>query len=144
MIRVKSEKTFTNALAVLNKIPEFSGKFTEQYLNERQTPSMMILVAYKENHPVGCKIVYDRFNDGSVYSWLGGVLPEFRKEGVAQLLNDKLEELAKEEGYNSIVFKTRNKFKSMLQFALKNGYNIVGFEKKDAVPEHRIILKKII
>lgn len=144
MIQIILETSFKNALFVLNQIPEFDETFTHEKLQRRLDDTMLILVAYLNNKAIGCKIAYRRFNDNSLYSWLGGVVPEFRKQGVATLLNQKMEKLAKEKGYKSISFKTRNKFKAMLQFAIKNGYNIVDFETKQSIPENRIVLNKRI
>lgn len=112
------------------------------YLETCLAKNPIILLAYDGDHPIACKIGYDRFSDGSFYSWLGGVIPEYRKKGVAEKLNLKMEEMAKKAGYISLIFKTRNRFKAMLQFGLKNGYQIVGFEEKTDPAENRIILKK--
>lgn len=142
MFEICSEISVENALKVLHAIPEFDGTFATSDLNERLKTDPVILVAYSEKQPVGCKIGYDRFLDGSFYVWLGGVLPKFRKRGLAKQLNDEMEIIAKEKGYTSIVFKTRNKFKAMIQFAFKNGYHIVGFQEKEIISENRIILKK--
>ena len=142
MLEIKLEKHHKNTLLVLNRIPEFDGVFTSEYLTQRLDESAIILVAYVDDKVVACKIGYDRYCDGSFYSWLGGVLPEFRKQGIAQELNIRMEAFVKEKGYNSIVYKTRNKFTNMLRFGLKNGYKIIGFEEKEDISEHRIILKK--
>lgn len=142
MINILQETNTVNAIAVLSGITEFTAPIKQEQFDIRLQSSPIILVAYFKGKAVGCKIAYDRFNDGSLYSWLGGVLPEYRNKGIAQQLNEKMEELAVEKGYHSIVFKTRNKFKSMLQFGLKNGYNIVGIEQKKDVSENRIVLKK--
>ncbi|MEN8116403.1 MAG: GNAT family N-acetyltransferase [Bacteroidota bacterium] len=142
MIKIELENNTKRAIEVLNRIPEFDGTLIESGINNRLINSPVILVALHNNKAIGCKVGYDRFSDGSFYSWVGGVIPEFRKQGIAQMLNSRMEEIAKEKGYTSIVFKTRNKFIPMLQFALKNGYQVVGFEKKKQVSENRIILKK--
>ena len=142
MTKIIQEIDPQNAIAVLSNIPEFTDPINHQQFKTRLQTNPVILVAYSGKKPVGCKIGYDRFHDGSYYYWLGGVLPEYRNISIAQQLNQKMEELAGEQGCDSIVFKTRNKFKSMLQFGLKNGYNIVGFKEKDDPLEHRIILKK--
>lgn len=141
MIRMQKEQNCSNALIVLNDIPEFAVTFNKNNIDERLNNSGIILVAYHDKKPVACKIAYNRFNNGSLYSWLGGVLPEYRRRGIATLLNSELEKIAK-ESYQSIVFKTRNKFKPMIHFGLKNGYEIIGFEEKQNINEHRIILKK--
>lgn len=144
MIQIKPETTLSSTLKVLNGIPEFSGKFTIEQLKDRLQKDPLVLVAYENDKPVGCKIGYDRYGDGSFYSWLGGVLPEYRNRGIAQNLDDEMERRVRAKGFDSIVFKTRNKFKAMLQFAIKNRYQVVGFEEKGTVTEHRIVLKKEI
>ena len=142
MIHITEEHKPDTAVTILKQIPEFEGDFTIELLEKRLMDTPIILVAFHNDLPVGCKIGYDRYQDGSFYSWLGGVLPEFRKKGIADQLNAKMEKRVSESGYTALVFKTRNKFKSMLQFGLKNGYQIVGFEEKDDPSENRIILKK--
>ena len=144
MIKIEQESSTENALKILHLIPEFDGSFCTEDLEKRLNDGAIVLVAFWNNKPAGCKIAYNRFKDGSVYSWLGGVIPEFRNKGIAQRLNTVLEKEAKEKGYTSIVFKTRNRFTSMLHFALKNGYSIIGFEEKEKISENRIILKKSI
>lgn len=142
MLQIQCETSYKNALEVLNSVPEFSTVFSGEMLNERLSDERFILIALENEIPVGCKIAYKRFYDGSLYSWLGGVIPEYRNHAIAQQLSAEMEKLAKKNGYNSIVFKTRNKFKGMLRLALKSGYNIIGFEEKIPISENRIILKK--
>lgn len=142
MISVERETDFTNAIRVLNAIPEFSEGFTADYLLERLNDSGIILIAFDDNKPVACKIAYDRYSDGSIYSWLGGVLPAYRNKRIALDLHNELEKIARESNYKSIVFKTRNKHKSMLHFGLKQGFDIIDFEAKPESSENRILLKK--
>lgn len=142
MIRIELETNCSATLNLLNSIPEFDGTFTEAYLKERLINDGIILLAFDNNTAIGCKIAYNRFGDKSLYSWLGAVLPNYRKQGIATLLNHEMEKRATINNYTSILFKTRNKHKSMLQFALKNGYDIINFEEKTDVSENRIILKK--
>ena len=73
-----------------------------------------ILIAFYNGIPAGCKIAYDRFGNKIFYSWLGGVLPEFRRKNIAKTLSEKMEEMAQIRGYEFIRFKTRNKFTSVI------------------------------
>ena len=91
---------------------------------------------------MGFKVGYDRDQDGSYYSWLGGVMPAFRRKGVALALAEAQEAWAKEQGFQSIRFKTRNRHKNMLHFALSRGFNIVGFEAHEDIGESRIWLER--
>ena len=142
MIEIKVETSIKTVLKILNQIPEFECEFVENQLEKRLKKDGVILIARFNNTPAGCKIAYDRFNSNIYYSWLGGVIPKFRQKSIAQMLNEKMEHIAKKKGYEFIQFKTRNKFKPMLLFALKNNYQIVDFIKKENILEHRILLQK--
>ncbi len=85
---------------------------------------VIIVLTYFENSPVGFKIGY-RYNETTFYSWVGGVLPDFRRKGIAQKLAKKQEELIKEKGYKKLRTKSMNRFKPMLILNIKNGFDIV-------------------
>lgn len=142
MIRIKKITSFEPALDILNRIPEFSEAFSIEEFKQRLQDDPLVLIAYVNGVLAGCKIGYNRFGNNIFYSWLGGVLPEFRKLNVAQKLQDKMEDIVRIRGYEFIQFKTRNKFTAMLQFGLKNGFQIIGFIPKEDLNESRIILQK--
>jgi GNAT superfamily N-acetyltransferase len=138
-----TEGTLEEALSVLGRLPEFDIlKPKDYYQQTLSSTSAHILIARDNNKPVGCKLGYDRFNDGSFYSWLGGVLPEYRKTGIAKRLAESQEHWARERGYLTIRFKTQNRHKAMLQFALKNGFSIYNVKPKDELDLYRIELIK--
>ena len=85
---------------------------------------VIIVLTYFENSPVGFKIGY-RYNETTFYSWVGGVLPDFRRKGIAQKLAKKQEELVKVKGYKKLRTKSMNRFKPMLILNIKNGFDIV-------------------
>ncbi|HPR61612.1 MAG TPA: GNAT family N-acetyltransferase [Prolixibacteraceae bacterium] len=130
---------------LLNQIPEFDADFSVKMILDRiASAESIIIVAKFAGKIVGCKIAYNRYFDGSIYSWLGAVLPPFRNQGVALGLLNKLEEQARLKFFRSIRFKTRNKHVDMLRFALKNGFHVIGFEAKKPETESRIELFKPI
>lgn len=131
------------AAQIMQYLPEFNSPYNLEGINEKiKNKPYLNLIAYIENSPAGFKLGYER--DGYFYSWLGGVLPKYRRLGVAKELADEQEKWAKEKGYNSITFKTRNKHKAMLSFSLNNGFNIFKIEEKKTIGEYRIWLKKEI
>lgn len=74
----------------------------------------------------------------------GGVLPPFRKQGIAQLLQNEMEKIASNKFYSSLRMKTRNKHSKMLHFALKNGFYINGFvEYADSLDSRIELVKKL-
>lgn len=140
MITIKTA-TISEVVALSQQIPEFHQPYTAQEYEKRLTNTPhLILIAYQNNQPIGFKVGYDKGT--SFYSWMGGVLPAFRKKGIAKLLAQTQENWAKKQGYKTITLKTRNQHRAMLIFALKNGFNIVGFEPKSSVEAHRIVLQK--
>lgn len=99
-------------------------------------------MAYYKERPIGFKIGYDRFGDGSFYTWMGSVLPEYRRCGIAQALARKQEFWAKEQGFTSIKLKTRRKYKAMIAFVKTFGFALTEEIPKIPRPETRIIFEK--
>lgn len=125
------------------QIPEFDNPHLIQEYNKRlNNRPNLILIAKCDGNPVAFKVAYERDSDGSLYSWMGGVLPEFRRKGIAQLLADAQEKWAAENAYSSIRFKTRNRHQKMLLFAIGNGFKIIDLIKVDDLNEYRIVLEK--
>jgi len=136
--------TIAECVAISKQIPEFvNGNYEEKTYEERLfNTRFLILVALDQETPVGFKVGYERDADGSFYTWLGGVLPAYRKLHIAQRLADQQEEWVIKEGFDTIVLKTRNCFKAMLVFALKNGFCIEKVEPKENIDNYRITLRK--
>lgn len=103
-------------------------------------PKFLILVASHGGRVVGFKIGYqDR--KWRFYSWLGGVDPDYRKQGIASELMRRQHEWCKEQGYEVIRTQTKNKWRSMLILNLRHGMDIVG-TYTDERGEPKIILEK--
>jgi predicted GNAT superfamily acetyltransferase len=102
----------------------------------------LILVAYAGDLPVAFKVGYQQ--EDYFYSWLGGVLPDYRRRGLAKRLAVRQESWARAHAYTSITFKTRNQHKNMLIFALRNGFDIIGFREKETIAANRILLRKAL
>ena len=128
---------------ILNHLPEFNMIFYKKKLLDRLNKyESIILVAEYAGKPVGCKLAYNRYFDGSVYSWLGGVLKPYRKQGIATLLLCEMEKVARSRFFYSIRMKTRNCHADMLRFAIKHNFKINGFEARGALNDARIELIK--
>ena len=141
MIIIKTEELQT-AVDLSTQIPEFDDPYPVEVYSDRMKTGRLILTAYVNNEIAGFKVGYDRFEDGSFYSWMGGVLPEFRKQGVAKTLADHQEKWAKKKGFNSIKMKTRKKHEAMITFSLKRGFVITGEIPKIPEEKPRIWLEK--
>ncbi len=139
------ESDLETVLAVHKQIPEFQENppYTiDEFSSHLGNAKSLILVAFIDENPVGYTIGFDRFNDGSFYSWVGGVIPTARTLGVYSALRSKQEQWAKNKGFTSIKIKTRNRRVEMRITLAKRGYNIIGFEEKPNVLDNRLLHEK--
>ena len=133
-------------LDVHDKIPEFRGAGYDLSVFEERLKGKkhLFLVGFADEVPAGYMVAYERWGDGSIYCWLAGVIPEFRRHGILTRLMGSLAEWAKGEGYKKIAIKTRNNRREMLAFLVKNGFDFTNVQPKGRVSENRILLEKIL
>ncbi len=123
------------------EIPELEKPYpASEYEKRLNEVPHLILVAFDGTQAMGFKVGYER--EGYFYSWMGGVHPDFRRKGVALALAEAQEEWARRHHYPSVTFKTRNRLKAMLCFALQRGFNIIQVDPFPELGEYRIWLKK--
>lgn len=95
-------------------------KFQNRVKKEKD---LLFITAYKENTLLGFKIGYQK-TPHVFYSWLGGINPDFRNQGIATALMLFQHEWAKKNNYEIIETKTMNRWKNMLILNLKHGFDI--------------------
>ncbi len=135
--------TIETVVQLSHQIAEFSDPHgINEYEQRLKNTPHLILIAYNNSSPIGFKVGYER--EAYFYSWMGGVLSAYRNKGIAQQLANEQEAWAKQHNYQHVTFKTRNRHSAMLLFALKNGFQIIGFEKRQDVSENRILLRKFL
>jgi predicted GNAT superfamily acetyltransferase len=136
------EGPLESAILLAGNIPEFDDIYSREEYDKRLKNNSLILLAYNQNQtPIGFKIGYEK-NKSVFYSWFGGVIPEYRKQGVAKALATYQENQVRKQGYKAIRMKTKNEFKPMLLFAIKNDFNIINTYMK---PNGRkILLEKLL
>jgi GNAT superfamily N-acetyltransferase len=140
------EGTIEEAFDVCRRVPELATDRDERGFRARlETPSALILVGEAEGRAVAFKAGYDRYRDGSWYSWLGGVVPEFRRVGLAGALLARQEACIAQRGYRRIHVKTRNRFVGMRVLLARSGYHIVAVDAPAAdtsTSDLRLVLVK--
>ena len=109
------------------KIPEFSSPYKIEEYKKRCAGNYLALIAEIDNQLVGFKIGYDRFKNGSFYSWMSGVLPRFRRMGIAYSLANFQEKWTTKNGFNSILLKTLQKHDGMIAFSLNRCFIIIKY-----------------
>ena len=94
------------------------------YQQQRQ-PLQAWLATAADGQLIGCKLGYER-KPGHYYSWLGGVLPAHRGQGVAAELMRRQHQWCREQGYQRVRTHTYNRWRSMLLLNLRHGFDIIG------------------
>lgn len=125
------------------KVVEFGEPYKKDYFENRyQDKKRLIIVAYVNKHPAGYVVSYDEFEDGSLYCWMAGVNPKFRKIGVLKALMDYQDKWAKQKGYNKIKIRTRNKRREMLSYFVKYGFFFTEVTPHQNIEDNKIFLEK--
>lgn len=150
MYQVEIEQTtlatpelLNNLLELNQAIPEFDNPYSlVEYQLRLSNKPMLALFIKVEGEVAGFKLGYEQTDD-RFYSWLGGVLPEFRGLGLAQQLLQVQESWAKQQGYQHIEVKTLNRFSSMLKMLISNQYQITELKQDIDNPSfNKISLQK--
>ena len=85
----------------------------------------LLLVASHGGRSVGFKVGYadpDRLKH--FHSWLGGVLPAYRRQGIAWKMLQQQEDWAQSQGFQTIGFNTFDRYPAMQAMGHKAGYQI--------------------
>ena len=137
------EGKLDDAVMVSANVPEFDDPYEiPEYSKRLNITTHLILTVYDDHNPIAFKIGYQRHPDGSFYSWMGGVLPNYRRKGIANNLADHQDIWAKKNGYNSIRMQTREKHIAMLALAINRGFQINNRIEKTSSSNTRIWMNK--
>jgi ribosomal protein S18 acetylase RimI-like enzyme len=123
-----TQETLVELTRMSRQIPELRSGLTQTEFNQRMAEKhCLILLARVEGEIAGFKLGY-ALEEGVFYSWLGGVLPDFRNLGLAGAMLRHQEVWARQRGFHQIRVKTRNHFKAMLTMLVKHGYQIIAMK----------------
>lgn len=133
--------SIAEAVAVSQQLPEFIDPYPSAAYHSRFVGvKHLVLIVEVDGQIAGFKVGYERA--GYWYSWLGGVLPAFRRRGLALALAEAQEKWVQQQGYPHVTFKTLNRHRNMLLFAIGRGFQIIGYEERADIAESRIWLRK--
>jgi len=114
----------------------------ERIINSFDRQDLMLLVAHFEDIPAGFKVGY-RENRYIYYSAKGGVLPEFRRRGIARFLMEAMVERVELHGYRRFAFDTfPNLHPGMTVLAVNSGFRLVKADYNTAYREYRLRFEK--
>lgn len=106
----------------------------------KSKPHLLVQTAMAEERVIGYKMGY-RLDDDTFYSWLGGVDPEYRENGIGSMLMEKQHEYLTEMGFKMVRTKTMNKWRGMLILNIKHGFDVIE-TYTDEKGLHKIVLEK--
>lgn len=106
-------------------------KVTDEKLDKIRNKRHLFLVAYDGVQAIGFKLGYVIPKTRTFFSWLGGVHPDYRRQGIARDLLMQQELLVKEMGMHKIYFTSYDKFPAMIHLGKKQGYLLVRTEPDD-------------
>src|SRR5262249_2306269 len=78
------------------------------------------------------------------FSWFYGVLPEFRRQGIASHLMAAVHAWARQNDYESMRFECHNQHRPMLHLAIALGYDIVGIRWDPDRGDNLVIFEKVL
>ncbi len=137
------EGTIRDILDLQHLIPEFENSYSEEEYISRLKKDIyyLILIAYENNNAIGFKVGY-ALDAKTFYSWMGAVLPEYRRQQVAKLLMKKQEDSVSSKNFKKIRVKSRNYFPNMLRFLITSNYLIVDYIDKGDFMKNKIVFEK--
>jgi GNAT superfamily N-acetyltransferase len=96
--------------------------FRRRYLGRYNVLQMLARVG---DRPVGFFLGFE-LKPMVFFAWFYGVIPEFRRQGIASQLMDAVHSWAEQNEYESIRFECHNQHRPMLHLAIAKEYDIVG------------------
>lgn len=106
--------------------------FTDAYLTDRLptvTAPAVVAARGTDGALLGFKLGYAR-GEGTFYSWLGGIHPSIRRQGVGRRLMQLQHDWARERGYAFVETRTRTANNAMIILNLQSGFRIVGYDER--------------
>ena len=134
---VEGEQALALADEILNLCRVLFPDFTDTYLTDRlpQIAGPAVVAARgADGALLGFKLGYTR-GESTFYSWLGGIHPSIRRQGVGRWLMQLQHDWARERGYIFVETRTRTANNAMIILNLQSGFQIVGYdERSDGQP----------
>lgn len=103
--------------------PSRDEAFFERRFRGRE--NTLYLIAEIGGRPVGFSIGFE-IKPTTWSNWLIGVLPDFRRQGIASQLTHAEQSWAADHGYQFIRTECNNRHRPILHLAISHGFDVVG------------------
>jgi len=117
-------------------LDSFQRRFRGRY-------NILQLVARLGDRPVGFFLGFE-LKPTVFFAWFYGVLPEFRRQGIASQLMEAVHSWARQNEYESIRFECHNQHRPMLHMAIALGYDIVGIRWDPDRGDNLVLFEKVL
>jgi GNAT superfamily N-acetyltransferase len=105
--------------------------------------NILQMVARVDDRPVGFFLGFE-LKPTVFFSWFYGVLPEFRRQGIASQLMDAVHDWARQQEYDAIRFECHNQHRPMLHLSIALEYDIVGIRWDPDRGDNLVIFEKML
>lgn len=100
-----------------------------------------LLVAMLDQRHVGFDIGFE-LTPSTYFGWICGVLPDYRRLGIATQLQEAQQAWAREHHYTTMRFECQNQHRPMLHVAIRQGYDLVGIRWDPTIAGNVVIFEK--
>ena len=114
--------------------------FERRYLGRH---NVLQMVARIDNRPVGFFLGFE-LKPRAFFAWFYGVLPDYRRQGIASQLMEAVHDWARHHEYESIRFECHNQHRPMLHLAIALEYDIVGIRWDPDRGDNLVIFEKVL
>jgi GNAT superfamily N-acetyltransferase len=114
--------------------------FHRRYLGRH---NVLQMVARVNDRPVGFSLGFE-LKPEVFFSWFYGVVPEFRRQGIASQLMEAVHSWARLNDYESIRFECHNQHRAMLHLGIAREYDIVGIRWDPDRNENLVLFQKTL
>lgn len=103
--------------------------------------NILQMIARLEDRPVGFFLGFE-LKPTVFFAWFYGVLPDFRRQGIASQLMDAVHDWVRQQEYDIIRFECHNQHRPMLHLSIALGYDIVGIRWDPDRCDNLVIFEK--
>ena len=105
--------------------------------------NVLQLIARVKDRPVGLFLGFE-LKPAVFFAWFYGVVPDFRRQGIASQLMEAVHSWARQNDYESIRFECHNQHRPMLHLAIALEYDIVGIRWDPDRGDNLVIFEKVL
>jgi GNAT superfamily N-acetyltransferase len=106
---------------IFRPVREISG-FRRRYQGRH---NVLQMIARVDDEPVGFFVGFE-LKPSIFFTWFYGVVPEYRRIGIASQLMEAVHDWVREQKYDSVRFECHNQHRPILHLGIAKEYDIVG------------------